>query len=139
MKHTILKKSILTLLLLALTACSTPSITSTKNSTVTAENNNSKTILIDVDKELNAGEEALRGKDTLLIDAPLYIGDNDEVSFKGEYLQKASPVKVKIGDNDEVSFTGDHYTIKTLKLHNGEIIQMQDKEGNTFVEVEVVK
>jgi len=139
MKHTILKKSILPLLLLGLTACSTPSITSTKNSTVTAENNNSKTILIDVDKELNAEGEGLRGKDTLIIDAPLYIGDNDEVSFKGEYLQKASPVKVKIGDNDEVSFTGDYYTIKTLKLHNGEIIQMQDKEGNTFVEVEVVK
>jgi len=139
MKHTILKKSILPLLLLALTACSTPSITSTKNSTVTAENNNSKTILIDVDKELNAEGEGLRGKDTLIIDTPLYIGDNDEVSFTGEYLQKASPVKVKIGDNDEVSFTGNHYTIKTLKLHNGELIQMQDKEGNTFVEVEVVK
>jgi len=139
MKHTILKKSILPLLLLAVTACSTPSTTSTESSTTTTENNNSKIILIDVDKELNAGEEGLRGKDTLIIDAPLYIGDNDEVSFKGEYLQKSSPVKVKIGDNDEGSFTGDHYTIKTLKLHNGEIIQMQDKEGNTFVEVEVVK
>jgi len=134
-----MKHYILPLLLLALTACSTLSTTSIENPTATTENNNSKTILIDVDKELNAQGEGLRGKDTLIIDAPLYIGDNDEVSFKGEYLQKASPVKVKIGDNDEVSFTGDYYTIKTLKLHNGEIIQMQDKEGNTFVEVEVVK
>jgi len=139
MKHTILKKSILPLLLLVLTACSSLSTTSTENPTATTENNNSKTILIDVDKELTVSDEGLRGKDTLIIDAPLYIGDNDEVSFKGEYLQKASPVKVKIGDNDEVSFTGDHYTIKTLKLHNGDIIQMQGKEENTFVEVEVVK
>jgi len=131
MKHSILKKSILPLLLLALTACSTRSITST-------ENNNSKTIFIDVDKELNATEE-LRGKNTLMIDEPLYIGDNDEVSFKGQYLQKKSPVKVKIGDNDEVSFTGDHYTIKTMQLRNGEIIQMRGKDGNTFVEVEVIK
>jgi len=127
-----MKHYILPLLLLALTACSTLSTTST-------ENNNSKTILIDVDKELNAQGEGLRGKDTLIIDAPLYIGDNDEVSFKGEYLQKASPIKVKIGDNDEVSFTGDHYTIKTMQLRNGEIIQMRGKDGNTFVEVEVIK
>ena len=138
MKHPILKKSILPLLLLALTACSAPSTTSTKNPTVTAENNNRKTLLIDIDQELKKNGD-LRGEDSLIIDAPLYIGDNDEGSFKGEYLQKASPIKVKIGDNDEVSFTGDHYTIKTLKLHNGEVIQMQDKEGNTFVEVEVVK
>jgi len=134
-----MKHYILSLLLLALTACSTLSTTATKSPTVTRENNNSKIILIDVDKELNAEGEGLREKDTLIIDAPLYIGDNDEVSFKGEYLQKASPIKVKIGDNDEVSFTGDHYTIKTLKLHNGEMIQMQDKEGNTFVEVEIIK
>jgi len=138
MKHPILKKSILPLLLLALTACSAPSTTSTKNPTVTAENSNSKTILIDIDQELKKNGD-LRGEDSLIIDAPLYIGDNDEVSFKGEYLQKASPIKVKIGDNDEVSFTGDHYTIKTLKLHNGDVIQMRGKEGNTFVEVEVVK
>ncbi|RUM69403.1 MAG: hypothetical protein DSZ07_04650 [Sulfurovum sp.] len=131
-----MRQYIFSLLLLALTACSTPS--SKKESTITTENNNSKSILIDIDKEFNTTVN-LRGKNTLLIDTPIYIGDNDEVSFKGEYLEKVSPVKVKIGDNDEVSFRGNHYIIQTMKLYNGDIIQMQGKDGNTFIEIEVVK
>ena len=130
-----MRQYILPLLLLALTACSTPS---SKKTTITTENNSSKSILIDIDQEFNA-TVSLRGKNTLLIDTPIYIGDNDEVSFKGEYLEKVSPVKVKIGDNDEVSFRGNHYIIQTMKLYNGDIIQMQGKDGNTFIEIEVIK
>lgn len=126
------------ILLLALTACSTQS---PQKPTITAENNSSKknnTIIIDLDKELESNAD-LRGKDTLLIDTPIYIGDNDEVSFKGDYLKEESPIQIKIGDNDEVSFTGDHYNIKTMQLQSGDLIQMKGKSGRTFVEMEVIR
>lgn len=122
------------MLLLGLTSCSTQS---TKKPTTTTENNRS-VIIIDLDKEVKSNTN-LRGKDTLLINTPIYIGDNDEVSFKGDYLKKESPIKLKIGDNDEVAFTGDHYTIETMQLRNGDIIQMRGKAGNTFLEIEVVR
>jgi len=131
MKNTLLS---LIIILLGLTACS-PQMPKVPNTTV---EHNPNSLIINVDKELKS-KEGLRGKETLMIDSPLYIGDNDEVSFKGDYLQEESPIKVKIGDNDEVSFTGNQYTIKTMELQNGDIIQMRGKSDNTFVEVEVIR
>lgn len=131
MKNTLLS---LIIILLGLTACS-PQMPKVPNSTI---EHNPNTLIIDVDKELKS-KKGLRGKEILMIDSPIYIGDNDEVSFKGDYLQKESPIKVKIGDNDEVSFTGKHYRIKTMELQNGDIIQMIGKSGQTFVAVEVVR
>lgn len=131
-----MKKNIffILMLLVGLTACSTQS---PKKSTASTENNRS-TIIINLDKELKSSID-LRGENTRLIDSPIYLGDNDEVSFRGDYLKKESPIKIKIGDNDEVSFTGNNYTIKTMELRNGDIIQMRGKSGKTFVEVEVIR
>lgn len=100
--------------------------------------NNSTQLIIDLDKEGKKSED-LRGKETLYIDIPIYIGDNDEVSFIGDTIEKESPIKVKIGDNDEVSFEGDNFTISTSELKHGDIIQMTGKSGHVFVEMQVMK
>ncbi|CAA6816358.1 MAG: Unknown protein [uncultured Sulfurovum sp.] len=121
------------ILVLSLVACSS---TSPKTPISAVENNN--TMIIDLDKESKSNTD-LRGKDTLIIDTPIYVGDNDEVSFIGDIIEKNSPIQVKIGDNDEVSFTGKSYKINTMELRNGDIIKMTGKSGNIFVEMEVVQ
>ncbi|CAA6821352.1 MAG: Unknown protein [uncultured Sulfurovum sp.] len=120
--------------LFTLTSCSTQSPSKPRPS---IENNNS-ILVIDLDKEIKPNTD-LRGKDTLLIDTPIYVGDNDEVSFRGDIIKKNSPIQVKIGDNDEVAFTGKSYSIQSMELRNGDIIQMRGKSGNIFVEIEVLK
>lgn len=131
-----MKKAILStfILIFILTSCTTN--TPPKPTTATQEHNRS--LIIDLDKEIGSSED-LRGKDTLMIDSPIYIGDNDEVSFIGDIIEKESPIQVKIGDNDEVAFTGKNFTVSTMELKTGDIIQMRGKSGNVFVEVEVVK
>jgi len=131
MKNTIL----LTLILFIVTACTTSTPQPPKPSTQEAT---TRSLIIDLDKEEQASDD-LRGKGTLLIDSPIYIGDNDEVSFIGDIIQKESPIQVKIGDNDEVAFTGSHFKVSTMELRNGDMIQITGKSGNVFVEVEVVK
>lgn len=122
------------ILLFVITGCSTES---PKKPVSTVEDSN-RTLIIDLDKEAKSNTD-LRGKDTLLIDSPIYIGDNDEVSFKGDIIENNSPIQVKIGDNDEVAFTGKSYNIQTMELRNGDIIKMTGKSGNLFVEVEVIR
>jgi uncharacterized protein YcfL len=122
------------IVLFTFTACS--SKTPQKLTPVTQEQN--RTLTIDLDKEVKS-ETDLRGKETLMIDSPIYIGDNDEVSFIGDIIEKESPIQVKIGDNDEVAFNGREISIKTMELHNGDIIQMRGQSGNVFLEVEVLK
>jgi hypothetical protein len=121
--------------LLMLTGCATQ--TSPQPTTTNTEINSTQ-LIIDIDKERKSDTE-LRGKETLLIDNPIYIGDNDEVAFIGDTIQEKSPIKVKIGDNDEVSFSGNNFTISTSELRNGDLIQMTDHAGNIFVEIEVIR
>jgi len=100
-----------------------------------------KAITIDVDEELllqkSIGE--LRNDSSNVLETPIYIGDNDEVSFKGDTLEKNSPLTITIGENKAITFKGNNYTIRSMELKNGDIIQMKDKNGNTFLEMEVIK
>lgn len=121
--------------LLMLSACSSNTPPKPAPSTQTQ---NERTLTIDLDKESQV-ETDLRGQETLLSDAPIYIGDNDEVAFIGDIIQKESPVQVKIGDNDEVAFNGKEIRIDTTELRHGDIIQMIGQSRNVFVEVEVLK
>jgi len=132
-----MKNIIISLLVLfALNAC-TSSIQPTKAQIQTSKNN----IVIDLDEEISILESLgkLRNDNSIILDNPIYIGDNDEVSFKGDTLKTNSPVSLKIGNNPLITFKGNNYTIKTMELNNGEIIQMKNKEGNVFLEMEVIK
>jgi len=93
-----------------------------------------KQLIINLDEELELNEN--RGN---IIEGSIFINDNDEVSFNGKILDKNSPITIKIGDNDEVSFSGNQYVIKTMQLQNGDLIEMRDKHGKVFMEMEVVE
>ena len=99
-----------------------------------------KQLIINLDEELELNENRgdLRGGFTI-IEGSIFINDNDEVSFNGKILDKNSPITIKIGDNDEVSFSGNQYVIKTMQLQNGDLIEMRDKNGKVFMEMEVVE
>lgn len=99
-----------------------------------------KQVIINLDEELELNENRgdLRGGLTI-IEGSIFINDNDEVSFNGKILDKNSPITIKIGDNDEVSFSGNQYVIKTMQLQNGDLIEMRDKHGKVFMEMEVVE
>ena len=99
-----------------------------------------KQVIINLDEELELNENRgdLRGGFTI-IEGSIFINDKDEVSFNGKILDKNSPITIKIGDNDEVSFSGNQYVIKTMQLQNGDLIEMRDKHGKVFMEMEVVE
>jgi len=128
--------TILLLILFALNAC-TSSTQPQKAQTDTSKNN----IVIDLDEEISILKSLgkLRNDGNVVLDNPIYIGDNDEVSFKGNILKENSPISIKIGDNQAITFKGYRYSIKTMELNNGEIIQMKNKGGNIFLEMEVIK
>ena len=131
-----MKKNIITiLLLLTLTSC--------VNKVVpipTDTNQTTKKITIDIDEELELLDaSSLRGDDSKVVEEPLYIGDNDEVSFKGNAMQEKSPLFIKIGEQEAFKFSGYSYTLKTMELKNGDFITMKDKDGNVFVDLEVIK
>ena len=112
------------------------------------KNNNSqiikakKQLIIDLDKKLKekkARGEVRGGSSSVLFNEPLYIGDNDEVVIKGNFLIEKSPISIKVGDKDEVNFKGNVYRIPNIQLQQGDLIQMRDKNQQLFLELEVIK
>jgi hypothetical protein len=130
-----MKKQIIAILLLfTLTSC-------VENiSTISTDSNQTDSgITIDIDEELELlNATGLRDDEVRVVEEPIYIGDNDEVSFKGRAMQKKSPLKIKVGNKKEIEFTGYRYTIKTMELKNGDSIVIKDRDGNVFVNVKVV-
>jgi hypothetical protein len=103
-------------------------------------NQTKKQLTIDIDKELELLKSTgLRDGQFQVVEEPIYIGDNDEVSFKGDELKKRSPLKIKVGSKKEIDFSGDRYTIKTAELKDGDFITIRDKNGEVFVDVKVIK
>jgi len=135
-----MKKYILLItLLFALTACSLSTKSITPSIVKKRPSSQSKTLVIDLDEEVQL-KEAIGGfKDNsdLLVDEPIYIGDNDEVSFKGDIIKKKSPVTIKVSNQKSIKFNGKNYTIKKLKLKDGDNIQIKDKNGKVFVDVTI--
>jgi hypothetical protein len=130
-----MKKQIIAILLLfTLTSC-------VENiSTISTDSNQTDSgITIDIDEELELlNATGLRDDEVRVVEEPIYIGDNDEVSFKGNAMQKKSPLKIKVGNKKEIEFSGYRYTIKTMELKNGDSIVIKDRDGNVFVNVKVV-
>ena len=131
------KQVVLLLIMLNLTACLNPSHT-----VKIAENNSSKTVIIDLDKEsMDYSKGGLLQKDELIIQGVIFLGDNDEVSFKGDILAEKSPIQWSISrkgsnqDNDEVKreINGNIFSIKTSELRVGDDVIIRDKNGNIFV------
>ena len=137
------KQSIyLLIMLFLLLGCNSNNIKkSLTNIQQSSELNISKVLSINVDEELELTKEKgeLRDGKHDIIDGSIFLNDNDEVSFKGNLLEEYSPITVKIGDNDEVSFTGKEYKINTMQLKNGDLIEMKDKNGKVFLEMEVIE
>ena len=111
------------------------------NSSSTVPAQEKKQLIIDLDKKLNIKgfNGSTRGDSNLRIEEPLYIGDNDEVIIKGNFLIEKSPISIKIGDHDEISFNGDSYTILNTQLQQGDLIQMRDNNKQLFLELEIIK
>lgn len=106
----------------------------------TDTNQTSKQLTIDIDEELKLLDTTgLRDDCLKVIDEPIYIGDNDEVSFKGDAMEKKSPLLIQIGEREPIKYSGKNYTIKTMDLKNGDLITIKDKKGKVFVEVNVIK
>lgn len=123
------------LLTLTLTSCINNIPTIPKDS-----NQTENSITIDIDEELELLESTgLRDDELKVVEEPIYIGDNDEVSFKGDAMRKKSPLQIKIGDRKEIEFSGYRYTIKTMELKNGDLITIKDKNGNIFVDMKIVR
>ena len=130
-----MKKQIIAILLLfTLTSC-------VENiSRISPDSNQTDSrITIDIDEELELlNATGLRDDEVRVVEEPIYIGDNDEVSFKGSAMQKKSPLKIKVGNKREIEFSGYRYTIKTMELKNGDSIVIKDRDGNVFVDIKVV-
>ena len=123
---------------LAILGCNSTAI---KKEPIVAQKPDIKILSINLDKELKLNKKRgkLRAGKADIIDGSIFLNDNDEVSFKGKVLDEYSPITIKIGDNDEVSFSGNHYIIKTQQLKNGDLIEMRDKNGTIFFEMEVIQ
>ena len=95
------------------------------------DNQTKKVLVIDLDKEITKDNSKgdLRGDKNRVI--PIFLGDNDEVSLKGNLLKRVN--RIKIGDNDEVAFSGDSYTIKTSELKEGDEIIIKYKKGKNIL------
>ena len=130
------KSTLIVAILLGLTACSP----STKSIQPEEQSLKKGELIIDLDKEMQLKERLgdLRGEKHLLLDTPIYIGDNDEVSFNGDIIEKRSPVTITIGMQESRTFTGTHYTIQTSELKEGDTIELKDKHGEVFVNVKVL-
>jgi len=103
-------------------------------------NQSDKTLIIDIDQELELlNATGLRDEALQVVEEPIYIGDNDEVSFRGEELKKRSPLRIQVGDKKEIEFNGDRYTIKTTEIKDGDEIRIKDSNGEIFVSVRVIK
>ena len=125
-----MKKYILSiLLLLGLTSC--------VNNTPSKE---PKRVIINIDKEIKLQDStSLRDGKSSVVDTPIYIGDNDEVSFKGDIMKKNSPLTIKVGSREEIKFNGDNYTLKTIELRDGDFVRIKDKDGKLFVNIKVIR
>jgi len=137
-----MKKQIyITIIFLGLIGCNSTAIQKASPIEKSLEKKDTKKLMIDLDKELKLTKEreTLRSSKNEIIEGSIFLNDNDEVSFKGDILDEYSPVSIKIGDNDEVSFSGNQYTIKTMELKNGDLIEMKDKNGKVFLEMEVIE
>lgn len=134
MKKYILPLFISSVLSLSFIACS--SITT---GSITKEQNN--TLSIDVDEELSIREslDELQSSKSIVLDHPIYIGDNDEVAFKGDSIEKKSPLTIQYGQKSAFKFSGKVVTIKTMELKNGENIIIKDNQGNIFIDMKVIK
>lgn len=96
-----------------------------------------KSLIVDLDKE---HKNTTRGDSKKgVIEGSLFLGDNDEVAFKGDILLKKAPVTVTYNDNDEVALKGNSFTIKTMELKANSHIIMRDKNGTVFVDQVVRK
>ncbi len=137
MKVTLLTLSLT--LIIVFSACSSTSSTIKKEPT-SHQNENNHTIIIDVDEELSLHEslDELRDQKSIILDTPIYIGDNDEVSFIGESIEKNSPLSIQYGKQKTIKFTGKTFIIKSMELKNGDNIRVKDKDGNLFIDMKVV-
>ena len=131
-----LKNIFIFTILLSLLACEHPRTMqpNTQDKIKTERNKQivKKHLIINLDKKR---EESSRGGSTKeLIKGSFFLGDNDEVSFKGNILREKAPITITYGDNDEVSINGDDFNIKASELKDGMHIIIKDRNNRIFVD-----
>ena len=100
----------------------------------------SNLLTIDLDEEMEILKStSLRGSSSKMIEQPIYIGDNDEVSFKGNILEENSPLTIEIENREIITFSGRVYKIKTMNLTNGDLIKFINNKGEMFAQFEIIK
>jgi len=125
------KKMVMFILLLSLIGC-------VGNIPKAMDENPKQKLSIDLDKELK-DKTGLRDGNSNVFSEPIYIGDNDEVSFKGNIIQKNSPLIITIGKKKPIHFNGKAINIKTAELKNGETITIEGKDGTILVDISVLR
>jgi uncharacterized lipoprotein len=129
------KNLIYIVIILFLGACSSSINPITKEQTL-----DNKRVIIDLDEELLLKESLGGLKDeNIFFDEPIYIGDNDEVSFKGNILKKKSPIHIKIGKKSDIIFNQTTYRVRVSEIKSGDTIEMRDKNGKVFLSIKLFK
>jgi hypothetical protein len=127
-------------IVLAITLLGTIAMANTNdNNDSTIENNQTKRLVIDLDKEQIDVEE--RGTVEDIIKGIIPLGHNDEVTFLGKDVLIATPIKVYINDiyQQAIKVIDGVFTIKLSKLKDGDKVTIKNKKGNILVEKRVVK
>jgi hypothetical protein len=113
-------------------------------SVVKYENNNSikkekKKILIDLDKEIK--DDGLKGGAFETIRGLIPMGNSDEVSFIGQKLFIATPIKLYINGKLKATIKSikGMFTIKGSEVNNGDTVTFKNRFGVKLVEKKVVK
>lgn len=133
-----MKQNILLLaILLFFMACETqknisPKIVENSINSHKSIKNPNKTLTVDLDKKRTNQNRGDSNKE--IIKGSILLGNNDEVSFKGNILREKAPITITYGDNDEVSLKGDDFTIKASTLKDGMHIIIRDKNHTIFVD-----
>lgn len=131
-----MKQIVLISILLFFTACVTP-----RPNTHPTSHTDTKILIIDIDQEYDDLKEIghLRGDESIVIQRDILLEPYQKIQLQGDLLEEKSPFKVKIGDNDEVSFKGNSYTIDTMELKHGDQIIIKDKQNMPFIELNIIK
>ena len=109
----------------------------TNNQTI-SEQQSSKILIINLDKELEDGN---KGGVSDIIETIIYIGHNDEVQFIGKNALMAQPITIVIKDklNKIKKTLIDVFTIKTSELNEDDVIILTNRRDKVIAKKRIQK
>lgn len=130
---------LLTLIAFNLNAVASEISSSSDNNTSKEETNQTKTLVIDLDKEKKDSKERDGAFD--IIKGIIPLGHNDEVAFLGKKVLIAKPIKLYVNDvlKRTIRSVKEILSIQTSELAVGDTVTIKNRKGNTLMEKKVVK